>query len=129
MKRLLFPILLIVISLLSACQSKELEFIGEGERWLAKVTVNQTDGDETYTIEISYKGEGVKNVETFSYDIESSDNGVLEYGVLEASLNEQGVYKGQMLSSNSPSTSSEDELVLKVEWNGESEIFILRNDV
>lgn len=129
MKRSLFPILLIVISLLSACQSKELNFIGEGERWLAKVTVNQTDGEETYTIEISYKGEGVKTIKTLSYTIESSQNGVLEYGVHEASLNEQGVYKGQMLSSNSPSTSSEDELVLKVEWNGESEIFILRNDV
>lgn len=129
MKRSLFPILLIVISLLSACQSKELEFVGEGEQWLAKVAVNQTDGDETYTIEISYKGEGVKAIETFSYDIESSHNGVLEYGVDEASLNEKGIYKGEMLSSNSPSTSSEDELVLEVEWNGESETFILRNDM
>ncbi len=125
---MIVSILLIVILLLFACQSKELEFIGEGERWSAKVIVRQTDGDETYTIEISYKGKGSKAIETFSYAIESSHNGVLEYGVREASLNEQGIYKGEMLSSNSPSTSNEDELVLEVEWNGESEIFVLRND-
>ena len=118
-----------MISLLFACQSKEMVFIGEGERWLAKVTVSQTYGDETYTIEISYKGEDVKTIETISYDIESSHKGVLEYGVHEASLNEQGVYKGQMLSSNSSSTTSEEEFVLEVEWKGESEIFILKNDV
>lgn len=128
MKRMIVLILLIVISLLSACQSKELEFIGEGEQWSAKAVVNQTDGNETYTIEINYKGKDVKAIETFSYAIESSHNGVLEYEVREASLNEQGVYKGEMLSSNSSSTTSEDELVLEVEWNGEREAFILRND-
>lgn len=118
-----------MILLVTACQSKELVFIGEGEQWLAKVTVNQTDGDETYTIEISYRGEGVKAIETFSYDIESIHNGLLEYGVHEALLNEQGIYKGQMLSSNSSSTTSEEEFVLEVEWKGESEIFILKNNV
>lgn len=70
----------------------------------------------------------MKAFETFSYAIESGHNGVLEYEVHEASLNEQGVYKSKMLSSNSSSTSSKDELVLEVKWNGGSEVFVLRND-
>ncbi|WP_203249083.1 hypothetical protein [Sporosarcina beigongshangi] len=129
MKRIIFSLLLVVVVLVSACQSKELLFVGEGERWSAKVTVGQTDGDETYTIQLSYKGDDVKTVETMSYAIKSSHDGVLEYEANEVLLNERGVYKGQMLSSNSPSTTSADELLLEVEWNGESEIFILRNGI
>lgn len=118
-----------MILLLSACQGQEMIFIGEGEQWSAKVTVSQANGDETYTIEISYKGDDVKAAESFSYYVESSHNGVLEYRVDEASLNEKGIYKGEMLSSNSASTTSEDELVLEVKWNGESETFNLRDDI
>ena len=58
----------------------------------------------------------MKAIKTFSYANESSHNEVLEYEVRDASLNEQGVYKGEMLSSNSSSTTSEDGLVLEVKW-------------
>jgi len=127
MKRILFPLLFLVILLVSACQSKELLFVGEGEQWSAKVIVSQTDGDETYAIQLGYKGVDVKAIETFSYDIESSPNGVLEYGANEVFLNENGIYKGKMLSSNSPSMTNDDELVLLVEWNGESERFVMES--
>lgn len=129
MKRILFPLIFLLILLVTACQSKELVFVGEGKQWSAKVIVSQTDGDETYAIQLDYKGDDVKVIETFSYDIESSHDGMLEYEVDEVLLDEKGIYKGEMLSSNSPSTTSEDELIMEVEWNGESETFILKNDI
>ena len=104
-----------MILLLSACQSQELTFIGESEQWSAQVVVSQTDAGETYTTEMSYKGDDMKAIETFSYYVESGHNGVLDYGVNEVSLNEKGIYKGEMLSSNSPSTTSDDELTLEVQ--------------
>ncbi len=114
-----FSILLLVILVLTACQSKELIFVGEGEQWSAE--------DETYAIQLNYKGDNLKAVETFSYSVEPSNNDVLEYGAKEVSLNEKGVYKSKILSSNSPSTSVGDELILEVKWNGESEKLILKS--
>ena len=125
LKRILFPFLLLLIVLVSACQSEELIFVGEGEHWSAEVVVNQTDGNETYAIQLGYKGDNVGDIETFSYYLESSPNGVLEYEANEVLLNEKGLYKGKMLSSNSPSTTNGDELTLEVKWNGESERFVL----
>ncbi|WP_318616080.1 hypothetical protein [Sporosarcina sp. YIM B06819] len=124
---LFVAILLLLLLLLSGCQSKELLFTGEGDQWLGTITVSQTGGDEIYTIQLNYRGDDLKAIDTFGYRVESSHNGALEYSANEILLNEKGIYKGKMLSSNSPSTTSEDELMLEVSWNDKSEKLVLKN--
>lgn len=118
-----------VILLLFACQANEndLMFVGEGENWSSKVTVNQTDGDETYLIQINYKGHSIQDIETFSYYVETKNSGEIDFGGNNTSLNKKGIYQKKLPISNSPSTSVKDELVIKVEWNGNSEDFTLIN--
>lgn len=110
-----------------ACQSNnnDLIFVGEGENWSSKVTVYQTKGDETYQIQINYKGNSIQEIETFSYTVEAKNNGVLNFGGNNASLNKKGIYQHNLLVSNSPSTSEKDELEIKIEWNDNSESFTL----
>ncbi|MEH7347221.1 hypothetical protein V7122_25675, partial [Bacillus sp. JJ1532] len=116
-------------SLLSACQTNknDLTFVGEGENWLAEVTVHQTNGEETYQIQLNNKGNNLEGIDTFRYYVESKNNGVLDFGANDATLNKEGVYYNKSLSVNSPSTSAEDELVIKVEWNDTGESFDLRS--
>ena len=116
-----------MIVLLSACQTSDLIFVGESENWSAAVTVAQTDGDEQYEIEIIYKGNDIENVKTFDYFVATSTNGVLNFGASNVSLDDKGKYQNKSLSSNSPSTKQEEKLVLKVEWNGITESFVLGN--
>ena len=116
-----------MIALLSACQTHELIFVGESENWSAEVTVAQTSGDEQYEIQINYKGNDIESVKIFDYFVETSSNGVLNFGGYNVSLNEKGMYQNKSLSSNRPSTKRKEELVLKVKWNGITEIFVLGN--
>jgi hypothetical protein len=125
--KLSIPILILLTLLLTSCL-KELIFVGEGEKWTAEVTVSQTDGDETYQIQLTYKGDDYEEVGTFSYYVESSNNGVVDFGSNEATLNEKGIYQTRTYGSNSPSTSRDAELVLKVEWEGKNESIILKNE-
>lgn len=128
-KKLTLATIFFVILLLFACQANEndLMFVGEGENWSSEVIVNQTDGDETYKIQINYKGHSIQDIETFSYYVEAKNNGVLDFSENNASLNKEGIYQKDLPISNSPSTSVKDELVIKVEWNGNSEDFSLIN--
>jgi len=128
LKKLVSTLVVPIIVLLSACQTHELIFVGESENWAAEVTVTQNRGDEQYEIQINYNGNEIENVNTFDYFVETSTNGVLNYGANNVSLDEKGKYQHNSLSSNSPSTKQEEELVLKVEWNGISETFILENE-
>ena len=123
---LLFVFLMIL--LLSACQLKEILFVGEGENWTAEVTVNQTKGDETYQIQLNYKGNNVAEIETFSYYVDTIKNGIVEFGTNEAALDGKGVYHNRAYSSNSPSTRKDAQLVIKVEWNDKSETFNLKSE-
>lgn len=68
-------------------------FVGEGENWSSKVTVNQTDGDETYHIQINYKGHSIQDIEAFSYDVETKNNGEFDFSQNDAFLNKEGIYK------------------------------------
>ncbi|MEK5529198.1 hypothetical protein MKX79_07420 [Viridibacillus sp. FSL R5-0468] len=128
-KKLTLATIFLVILLLFACQVNEsdLMFVGEGENWSSKVTVNQTDGDETYHIQINYKGHSIQDIEAFSYDVETKNNGEFDFSQNDAFLNKEGIYKKKLSVSNSPSTTVKDELVIKVLWNGNSEDFTLIN--
>lgn len=117
-----------IILLLFACQANEndLIFVGEGENWSSKITVNQSNGDETYQIQFNYKEYSIQDIETFSYYVETKNSGVIDFGENNASLNKEGIYQRDLPISNSPSTSGKDEIVIKVEWNGNSEDFTLK---
>jgi hypothetical protein len=105
----------------------DITFVGEGENWLAEVTVLQMNGEENYQIRLEYKRINSEEIDTFRYYVESKNNGVVDFGANNATLNQEGLYHRKSLSSNSPSTSANDELVIKVEWNDTSESFELRN--
>lgn len=125
MRILIFPFVLLLVLLLSGCQTKKLVFVGEDEDWKAKVTVYQTVEYEKHEIQLNYKGNDIQKNEMFSYYVKTSDSGV-DFGADNVSLNDNGVYQNTILGSNSPSTSVNDELELKVDWNDKSERFILR---
>ncbi|WP_156424445.1 hypothetical protein [Bacillus sp. FJAT-27445] len=58
----LFVLIIFFASLLSPCQTNEnaLTFVGESENWLAEVTVHQTNGEETYQIQLDKKGNNIE---------------------------------------------------------------------
>ncbi|SDN71794.1 hypothetical protein [Bacillus sp. OK048] len=124
----LFVLIIFFVSLLSACQTNknDLTFAGESENWVAEVTVHQTNGEETYQIQLNNKGNNIEEIDTFRFYVESKNIGVVDFGANDATLNQEGVYHNKPLSVNSPSTDAEDELVIKVEWNDTSESFDLR---
>ncbi|WP_419958516.1 hypothetical protein [Psychrobacillus psychrotolerans] len=126
-KKLTLVAIFLVTLLLFACQSNKnnIMFVGEGENWSSKVTVNQTASDETYHIQINYKGHGMQNIEAFSYSVKTKDNSVFDFSEINSSLSKEGIYQKDLPISNSPSISVDDELVIKVEWNGNSEDFSL----
>ena len=119
---------MLLVILLFACQANEddLFFIGEGEYWASNVTVYQNNGDETYQIEINYKESNLQDIENFDYYVKAKNN-VIDFGANDASLNKEGKYQEKLPISNSSSTSEKDELVITVEWNGNSEDFTLTN--
>ncbi|KOS66333.1 hypothetical protein AEA09_16405 [Lysinibacillus contaminans] len=125
--KLTLATIFLVILLLFACQANDLMFVGEGENWSSKVTVNQIDGYETYQMQINYKGQSIQDIEAFSYYVETKNSGVIGFSANNVSLNKEGIYQKDLPISNSPSTSGKDELVIKVEWNGNSEDFTLIN--
>ncbi|CAM3314036.1 hypothetical protein FITA111629_15545 [Filibacter tadaridae] len=124
-----FVLIVFLVSLLSACNTNnnDLTFVGEGENWSAEVTVHQTNGEETYQFQLNNKGNNLREIDTFRYFVESKNNEVINHSVNDATLNQEGIHYYKSLSSNSPSTSAEDELVIKVEWNDTSESFDLRS--
>ncbi|WP_059173881.1 hypothetical protein [Bacillus sp. FJAT-27445] len=126
MKKISFAIIFLVI-ILFGCQSNDndLTFDGESEIWSARVTVNQSNGEEKYQIQLNYKGNNIEGIDTFHYQVESNNNGNIDFGADNAKLNKEGIYFNKSLGSNSPTASSDDELVIKIEWNDTSDSFTL----
>ena len=125
---MLVPIFLVI--LLFACQANEeddLFFAGESEHWSSTVTVNQSNGDETYQIEINYKESDLQDIKSFNYDVGTKNNQIIDFQQNNASLNKQAKYQKTLPISNSPSTNKKDEIVITVEWNGNSEDITLKN--
>jgi hypothetical protein len=124
-KGLIAPIFL----LLCACQADEddLFFVGESEHWTSKVTVYQSNVDETYQIEVSYKESHLQDFNDFNYYVENNNNKAIEFEESNASLNKQGIYQKNLPISNSPTIERKDEFIITVEWNGNSEYITLTN--
>lgn len=128
LRKLLLPILFLGILSLFSCQMNQhdLTFRGEGEKWSVVLTVKQNHGEESYQIKMNYKGNNIEDIEAFRY-IVKSQNGVVDYRENDAKLNEEGIFFKKFLSENSPSTSVEEKIVIKIEWNNTSETFSLVN--
>ena len=129
MKKISLTIIFSAILLLFACQSNDNNFVfnGENETWSAKVTVNQNEGEEKYQIQLHYKGNDIEDIVTFLYEVESKNNGNIDFSIHDATLNKDGIYFNKLLGSNSPTTSKDDELVIKIRWNDSSDSFTLIN--
>ena len=127
MKKIPLANLFLVILLLFACQSNDNDFTfdGESENWSAKVTVNQSNGEEKYQLQLNYKGDNIGEIDTFHYQVKSRNNRSINIGAENATLNEEGSYFNKSLASNSPTTNAEDELVIKIDWNDNSDSFLL----
>ena len=89
------------------------------------MTVYQSTGDETDQIEINYKESNSQDIGNFDYYVKTKNNKVIDYGENNASLNKQGKYQKHLPISNSPLTSEKDEITITIEWNGNSEDFML----
>lgn len=126
-KILITPIFLVI--LLFSCKANEddLFFIGESEHWSSNVTVYQSNGDETYQIEINYKEFSVQEIDNFNYYVETKNNKAIDFEENNASLNKQGKYQKILPISNSPTMSTKDKFLITIEWNGNSEDFTITN--
>ena len=129
MKKISLTIIFGAILLLFGCQSNDNNFAfnGENETWSAKVTVNQSEGEENYQIQLNYTGNDIEEIDTFHYEVESRNNGNIDFAAHNATLNNDGIYFDKLLISNSPTTSKDDELVLKIQWNDSNNNFTLIN--
>src|SRR5690606_9623984 len=100
---------------------------GEDKNWSSKVTVKKNNGEERYQIQINYIGHNIREIEIFSYYVETKNTRTISFGGDHVTLNKEGIYQKDLLISNSPSTTEKDELVINIEWNGSNEGFILIN--
>ena len=89
------------------------------------MTVYQNTGDETYQIEINYKESNLQDIKNFNYYVKTKNNKVIDYAKNNASLTKQGTYHKHLPISNSPLISEKDEITITIEWNGNSEDFML----
>ncbi|QCR33903.1 hypothetical protein [Lysinibacillus sp. SGAir0095] len=126
MKKISLAIIFLVL-LLIACPSNnnDLIFTGESELWSAVVVVNQSIGVEKYHMQLNYKGTNIEKIDFFHYQVASLNNTNIEFGVSNATLNDEGVYLKKLLASNSPTSKAEDELVVKIKYNNNSDSFTL----
>lgn len=107
---------------------QDLIFVGEDKNWFSEVTVTQNDGEETYRVHFEYKGENLQDTKTFGFYVQSKNNGVISFGGDDFTLNKEGIFFTDFPISNSRLTNKNDKLEIKIEWNGNSEVFTLLNE-
>jgi hypothetical protein len=122
----LFPFLLIILLLLSACQTKTLIFTGESDNWSAKYKAIKSGDIQEEELALIYLGNDVKSVGEFTFNVESNAGG---FGGTGATLTDGGVFqaKGNM-SSGGASVTKDAEIVVTVEWNDKKENVSLKSE-
>lgn len=127
MKKLLILSLLLVF--LAACQEKEnnLIFYGTSENWSVQVTVSVMTGSENNKFELEYHGDDLGSFESFNYYLENTVRGT-DFQGNNVSLNNNGIYTNEDLSSNSPVTKSTDTFFISIDWNGNREEIVLKGE-
>ncbi|MEI4770936.1 hypothetical protein WAX74_15035 [Psychrobacillus sp. FJAT-51614] len=124
-----FLVIAALLLLLAGCQTDEddLNFSGSGENWSVELTFSVINGSDNNEIEIKYNGKDLDLVEPFNYYVENTKSGT-NFGADNLTLNRNGIYTNDDLSSNSPTTTSEDTFDFTVERNGTSESFVLKKN-
>lgn len=120
-------ILVVLLLLVGACkeEDKEILFKGTGEYWSAELVVSVINGSEKKRIEIRYDGNNLNSIESFDYLIKSNKSEV-SYGAESVNLDKDGFYSNKALSSDSPSTMTEDTINITISWNDQSESFEMK---
>ncbi len=114
--------------LLVGCQEmkEELHFNGSSENWSAELEVSVIEASEENKLKLKYKGKDIECTESFDYILENKTSQTT-YGANSVNLDKDGLYTNNDLSSNSPSTTSEDAINITINWEEHSESFVLNN--
>lgn len=117
-------ILTVLLLLLVACQGEEKELLykGSSENWSANLVVGVINGSENKQLEIKYDGHNINSIESFDYFVGKSKS-EFKFGEKNVNLDKDGLYRNKDLSSDSPSTTTEDTINITINWNGQSESF------
>jgi hypothetical protein len=123
------PILLVlVIFLLSACQTKTFTFNGTSDNWTAKIRVMQTGDMEEQNFVLKYEGDDLENVGSSEVKFKIEDNTGSSSGT--GTLTTGGVLesKGNSNCSGCAFVTEDTEITFTVEWGGKSENILLKTE-
>ncbi|WP_421382701.1 hypothetical protein ACOJQI_00930 [Bacillus salacetis] len=115
-------LLILVIFLLTACNSRTFSFAGETDNWSAELKVNQSSGFQKQEFLLKYKGEDISSIGEIAYHVES----VGGFGREGVTLEENGSIRH--VDEANPTNAKVDEntkVEVTVEWNGNTETFNL----
>lgn len=120
--------LLFGLLLLAACQADEedINFFGSSENWSAEMIVKMIDGSEKNEIVLKYTGNNFESIGYFNYFVEN-ERTELNFGGNQVTLSKDGIYTNTDLGSNSASTQIDDQLDFTIDWNNQTESFVLMN--
>lgn len=120
-------VLVVLLLLVVACKEEDQEilFKGSGEYWEAELVVSVINGSEKKRIELRYDGLNINSVKSFDYFVENNKSEV-SYGAENVNLDKDGFYSNNALSSDSPSTKTEDTFNITIIWNDQSESFEMK---
>ncbi|MFD1019582.1 hypothetical protein [Thalassobacillus hwangdonensis] len=122
-RKMISLLLLCVVMLLSACNTKTFTYSGETEEWAAELEVIQDSNDyETQNLTLEYTGDDVSSVGEITYNVES----VGGFGESGVTLGENGkITGGSKANPTNAKVSEHTEVEISVEWNGNTETFEL----
>lgn len=120
-------LVLTILFIISGCSStptssKNINFIGESEQWIASYSIS-IGQSQTDIGRISYKGTDVKSVGLVKYTFEASPY-VGKNGIIN--LSPRGYIELNDISSKSPLPNKDLVIKVKIEWNGQNENIDLR---
>lgn len=116
-------VIVILLSLLTACSTKTFTFSGETDNWSANLKVSQDSDDyETQELVLKYKGEDVNSVGEIKYSVDS----VGGFGKTGSALDENGTLRDSNEANPTNAKITENTVVeVTVEWNTSKETFKL----
>ncbi|HWL24346.1 MAG TPA: hypothetical protein VNR38_11460 [Ureibacillus sp.] len=121
-----FLLLVIVVFILSGCQSKTLTFEGESENWAAKITAMQDDNREIQDFVLVYQGEEKESVAGMEVNYKIEDHTGSSGG--RGTLKGPGVLqiKGYSNCSGCAFVYEGTEIKITVEWEDKTETILLK---
>ncbi|MGG4470548.1 hypothetical protein ABER68_21155 [Paenibacillus alvei] len=129
MNRIMPALSLVFLLIISGCSSSSdaFTFTGESDNWTAELKVTQTtDDNEKQHMTLQYKGENAKNMEEFSYTVETNAGG---FSAGDVVLGENGVYEDTAeANTTNAKVNKNSEVKVIVEWDNHTENMILKKE-